>query len=690
MNNGILDPEGINLNPLTDKIYSEQYKEFAKKWSKLPAYNKRDEIIDLLKENQIILIISSTGSGKTVLLPKFLLHIYNYKGRIAITLPKQIIAKSAAEYAAITLDVKLGEQVGYKFKGSDKRMDSSTANLLYCTDGTIVSMLLKDPMLKNFDALILDELHEMRNNMSFLIYLLKETLLLRPDFKVILMSATIDKNIFVDYFKNFKFDTFDLAGERLFPIETYYLEKPITDKEFIPKGIEIITKLLKDKSNDTAKDILFFVTSVNETFECCRNFEVNNEEFCIEVFAGINDEKQKIAQNKNEKRKIIIATNVAESSLTIDGIKYVIDSGLELKSYYDPKIRSKVLNKGLITQAQAKQRIGRAGRTENGYAYLLYTQNDFENMMKKYPDPEIRTSNILDESLKLLVLPTIETTEKLEKVFDQFLVGPLPEYQNVAIKQLMQLGLVDPIPNSNNFIVNNLGKIIHSYNLEAMQGLSVYASFHFNCHREVISIIALLDTIKNNLSELFIIPNIKDDKSNNFLLNKFNKAKNNLSHKFGDHLSLLKIFLKYMKYSKNVTNNSESHNKINQWTYDNFLKKDILLKAKKTFKKLMGTIKNNNIERKQIDNLSNYNLDYRIIASFLYGYKINIAFFNSKNNKYSTPFLQNIGINKNSFININEKHKEILFNEIFTSSGKSDLVIISQIPQKSKTLALLL
>ena len=130
-NIGIMDPDGINNNPLTDKPYSDNYKKLAKVWRNFPAYDKASEIIDTINKNQVISIISGTGSGKTVLVPKFLLHVLDYKGKIAITLPKQIITKSAAEFSAETLDVTLGQEVGYQYRGSDKKHKSNDNRLLY-------------------------------------------------------------------------------------------------------------------------------------------------------------------------------------------------------------------------------------------------------------------------------------------------------------------------------------------------------------------------------------------------------------------------------------------------------------------------------------------------------------------------------------------------------------------------------
>jgi pre-mRNA-splicing factor ATP-dependent RNA helicase DHX15/PRP43 len=188
---GILDPEGKNKNPLNDEEYGDEYKQIAKIWSKFSAYKIRETVLDTIENNQVTLIISGTGSGKTVLLPKYLLHVLDYKGKIGITLPKQIIAKSAAEFAAKTLDVKLGKQVGYQYKGSESSGKSKDTQLLYATDGTIVARLLNDPELREFDGIIIDEAHERKVQIDFLLYLLKKTVQIRPEFKLIIMSATI-------------------------------------------------------------------------------------------------------------------------------------------------------------------------------------------------------------------------------------------------------------------------------------------------------------------------------------------------------------------------------------------------------------------------------------------------------------------------------------------------------------------
>ena len=252
MNNniGILDPEGINLNPLNGKPYSDKYKKLAEKWKTFPVYQKAREIIDDINNNQVLLLVSQTGSGKSVLMPKITLHTLNYNGKIAMTLPKQIITKSAAEFAAETLDIELGQEVGYRYKGSDPKMRSDKTKILYTTDGTIVAKAFNDITLKEYDAILIDEIHEQSVNMHILLYLMRETLKLRPEFKLIIMSATINTEIFATYFRDFKFKTIDGGGARLHPIESVFLANTLDYKMTMEEGFKILINIFfKYRSN---------------------------------------------------------------------------------------------------------------------------------------------------------------------------------------------------------------------------------------------------------------------------------------------------------------------------------------------------------------------------------------------------------------------------------------------------------
>jgi len=683
-NIGILDPLGENLNPLNDKSYSEQYKELSKKWSKLPAYKKAEDIIENIKSHQVILIISSTGSGKSVLIPKFVLHTLNYKGKIAMTLPKQITAKSAAEYAARTLDVELGEEIGYQYKGSDPKGKSNRNKILYATDGTIVAKLLRDPYLREFDAVVADEIHERKVSIDFLLYLLKNTLKLRPEFKVILMSATINEKIFESYFATYKYITINVGGERNFPIESKFLKTPINQKEYLAKGYDIIKEIVKSDNINSAgsHDIIYFITSISEAMDICK--KVNEEKldiYCIEVYSGMDQEKEQLALDKEKYkiksgkgRKLIMGTGVAESSLTFDGIKYVIDSGYELYGYYDPNKDAKVLEKRMISQAQAYQRLGRSGRTEPGICYHLYTEEEF-NKMEKYPEPTIRTSNIYQECLKLISYPHVETLKELLNVLSEFIEPPRERYVTSAIEQLQNLKLV------NDTKITDFGKIIGELQTDPRMGVAIYYSKLLQCSNEVIAILATIESSKNNISELFRIPEdtLENTDENNKKTNNINKKFENSISKFknqyGDHMVIYKIINEYARYMKD--NNQE---KINDYTYKYFLKKNVLDKAYKNSKKYklnMRRIKYNIMEKE----IKDYDLKYRVLGCIAYAYKDHIGYLHG--NTYKTKLAENLKPNRKSFINMQkELPNKIYYHELFNNNGRLEINIVSNLTSK--------
>lgn len=674
-NIGILDPNGINMNPLNGKEYSDEYRRLSKIWTKFPAYEKAKEIISAVDENQVILITSGTGSGKTVLLPKYVLHSLGYNKKVAVTLPKQMIAESAAEFAAKTLDVKIGEEVGYKFKGSDKKAYSDKTLLLFATDGTIVAKLMNDPTLSEFDGVLIDEAHERKVQIDFLLYLLREVCKMRPSFKLVIMSATVNEKLFSKYFENFNFIHFDIGTKTNYPINSIFLPTPIDPKDIVLEGLKIIKKI---KNSNEKGDILFFVTSIQETIDACgKVLNENDSDYCIEVFAGMDSKRQEIAQNINDtnKRKIIVATNVAESSLTISDIKFVIDSGYELTSYYDIELKSKVLVKKLITQAQAKQRMGRTGRTGVGTCYHLYTKNDFENMMEKFPIPTIKSSNIYGECLKLITLESVENTTNLKKILSEFIEPPEKSYLNDSITTLMRLGLIE------NEYPTNLGKIIGELQVDPMQGLSIYYAYQLGCVKEVIAIFSIIDAAKGNISELFQLPKSIIDNKNadelDYITKKFNAVKNNLADNTGDHITLLKIFTKYLKLKK-----TKDEKKINDWLYINFLKKAPLEKANKYYVK----VKNSTIPK--ISKLQNLSLNWkehsqktRILTAIFCGFFLNTVFI--KNLKKDR---KNFRISQDSFLKKEQSEStEIIYNELTTIGQNTSMSICSKITKSIRT-----
>lgn len=653
---GILDPQGIYNNPLNGEKYSDKYKELAQIWSHYPAYEKREYIIENIINNQIVFIISSTGTGKTVLIVKYAIHSTDYKGRIAITLPKQIIAKSAAEFAALTMDVELGTYIGYKYKGSDKKYSNPT-NLLYATDGTIVSKLLKDPLLSDFDMVIIDEAHERKVQIDFLFYLLKYTLKQRPEFKLIIMSATINEKLFENYFQEFKYKTITLSGKPGYEIKDFYLDEPINDKQYIDEGLKIINEI---REKDANGKIIFFVTSISETLKTCDKYDIKDK--CVEVYSGMNENLLNDKENK-----LYVATNVAESSLTIDGIKYVIDSGYEISGYYNPDTHAKVIEKRIISKAQATQRRGRTGRTMAGSAYHLYTKNQFNNMIP-YPEPTIRTSNIYEECLKLLALPTIQNIKTLLNIFSEFIEPPTEKYINSALTELLSVQLI------NKDEITPLGKLIAEINIEPLWGVCAVYGYRLNCLREIISIYSLIEACKGNIYELFYVtPKMK---KNYDLMNKFKKLKKNLSHKYGDHLTLLYIFSQY----RDMIKEPDESDQLKKWCDKYFIKKATLDKAKNYYNKnkdsVINKLKNVSFSKSDdaiFDEIIQLDLEDKIMIIIMYGFNINIR----KNN---------VMISRDSFLSLdkNSDSKNIVFDTMITMMGKTECNIVSIVPTHLK------
>lgn len=499
---GIFDVSGSSLNPLSNQQFSLEYKQLAQIWSHYPAYYKINDILKALNQYQLLFIISGTGSGKTVLIPKFALHFLNYSEKVAITLPKRILVLSAATYAAKTLDVKLGDQVGYVYKG--KNMLNPNNKLIYMTDGYLLMKLIEDPLLSEYKIIIIDEAHERRVSIDLLLLFLKKILMKRSDLKVIIMSATINGSKYQNYFYPINNTIINISGQPNYPIETFFLEKP---KPYLSEGLSLIKNLIPLK-----KDILFFITTSNEAIKLCKSID-NPKVYCIEVYANMDPnlkiyaETNKFLELGNYDEKIIIATNVAESSLTINNLTYVIDSGYELYSYFDPKYYGKILKKRLISQAQVLQRRGRVGRTQPGISYLLLTKDQF-NSLQKYPEPEILKQDITIDILKIFQITDVDPKKFLNQLMDP----PHKSFVNISFKLFKLYKLV--IDNK----LTKLGYDITKFSsLPLNRILFLIYSYQLHCAREASIILAMLDT--------------------KFIFNR------DLFDKKSDHLTLLKMYL---------------------------------------------------------------------------------------------------------------------------------------------------
>lgn len=709
---GILDPQGLNPNPLTGIEYSEKYKELGRIWSKFPAYTDAKQIIKDIKANQVTLVVSGTGSGKTVLFPKYVLHTFNYDAKIAITLPKKMIAKSAAEFAAETLDVKLGKDVGYQYRGSNKSAKSNDTKLLYCTDGTLVSRLTNDPMLTEFSAVLVDEAHERKVNIDFLLYLLRNVLRNRPEFKVIIMSATIDQDIFKQYFSEFSFNVVEIGGKTNYPIKSIFLKKRLEkdSKQYLEKGIEIIKMLIeriKTESNENQGPvgILFFVTSIAETQDMCDIITNADSEsnVCISVYSGMDPIQEQLATDQDyfvqeigdssNRIKLVIATNVAESSLTIEGIKYVIDSGLELRSSYDGINRINRLEQKLISHAQAKQRMGRTGRTGPGECYHLYTKDDFESIMDRFPIPAIRSESITSEILRLMTMPTIQNVSDLKTVLGDFIEPPDTKTVNSDLVYLEKLGMIESDK------ITELGLAIPDLQLEPEEGKTVIMAYRLFVMREVLAIIMLMIECKYSISNLYTLPlDILDEGDNpqsefkkkvDWLTKKFDNARSEYFNRYGDLIGLLKIFHKYeeLREADRAEKTVASRKKLSDWLYSNFLKEKTLsfayesyLRMKRSLQPVLSKLQDETqLIPKVKSEILEFNTVFKVIASFMYGYSENTV--EVKNSQATIEYVSESGdtrpmrveVDPNSFIDLKKSKsskKDALYISLFKFNDK--------------------
>ena len=548
---GIMDPQGVNPNPLTGTEYSDQYKELAKIWVSLPAYKKAEELLDSIKNNQLSIMQLGTGTGKTLVIPKLALHYTNYKGKIAVILPKRTVTLSAAQFSAKTLDVELGRDVGYVYKGSDKKMISSGNKIVYMTTGTIIMKFLSDPTLSEYNVIIIDEAHEITSSMEIIMLLLKNLLQSnkRPDLKVIFMSATIDTAKYQAYFSGIKSKIINIAGQPNHEIKTIFLEKP--SHSYMIDGLAIIDNIV---GLDKKADLLFFIVTSNDALKLCRTIRPKYPKvYCVEVFADMDtnlkifaESADKFLELGNYDQKLVMATNVAESSLTIDGLEYVIDSGYELHSYFDPTYYGNVLEKRLISKAQQYQRRGRIGRTHPGTAYILLTEGQF-NALKEYPEPEILESDVTMDLLKIIQITESKTLTEGLSMLNQLMDVPKKPYIDVAVELYHMYNIID----SEDKITKIAYNITQFSSNPINRTLFLIYAYQLHCAKEASIILAMMDALNSSLNNLFF-------KSDTLCLaGPAKQSSKNLIKKLvqkkGDHLTFLKIYQEFKESSDQKT-----------------------------------------------------------------------------------------------------------------------------------------
>lgn len=624
---GILDPEGKYLNPFTKRPYSAEYKNEAiqmkdgvnKGWSGYRTWEDRFEILQKIHNYQIVLIIAPTGIGKTVIVPKLLLHYFGYKTPVICTTPRQKTTRKAGEYAAELMDVHLtikdkkGKEiwarekdfyVGYKYGDMQVPKSDKETKLLFSTDGTIKVMITKsNPNLDGYAGIIIDEAHERSVSIDILLGLVIDICKRRPEFKVIIMSATVNAQTFLNYFDVLGLgDKFTVYEPKEVPgnynIEHIYQPESVSPAQGLKKlQIELDTLLRDNTKMDQllgpdnidqkgkrfmkyGRDILAFVASGSEGMQVKRyldalaNKKVYKYRPYIMVFTKDTEGIElNIALDSNglEKAnaepdvkgspyqiKVILSTPVAESSITFsDPLAYVFDTGRDFTVQFNPVLYGFASYKRYVARANITQRCGRTGRTNNGYCIHTYSKGQYMDEFKGYPDPEIMTQDITDDLLGICLLPNIMTIDRCLAFLGK-LIEPLDHYREnikVGFRNLLYYDCIDKHGHITPFarICAAFGK--YNYHIVRMICMGYYTGILI----ETIYLAGILANIKS-FSDMFYKPaGMENDP---VLERKFMGILKIFAHPLGEHLSLLNLYLEWCRVPPNKLREWEKHHQV--------------------------------------------------------------------------------------------------------------------------------
>lgn len=363
--------------------------------AELPVTERIDEIKAAIKSHQVTILAGETGSGKTTQLPKICLELgRGSRGFIGHTQPRRLAVRAVASRLAEELNVPLGDTVSYKIRFNDNVNESTRVKLM--TDGILLAEMQQDKLLKHYDTIIIDEAHERSLNIDFILGYLKKILPKRPDLKLIITSATIDVERFSHHFNNAPI--IEVSG-RTYPVETRY--RPLIDNEN-PEQLQGIFDAVDELYREKRGDILIFMTGekeIRDTADALTKRQLPHTEI-LPLYARLSNAEQNRIFTPSIGRRIVLATNVAETSLTVPGIKYVIDTGLARLSRYSARTKVQRLPIEPISQASANQRKGRCGRTSDGICIRLYSEEDFLSR-DEFTTPEILRTNLASVILKM-------------------------------------------------------------------------------------------------------------------------------------------------------------------------------------------------------------------------------------------------------------------------------------------------
>lgn len=596
----------------------------------LPVFAHKDGIIEAVKKFQVLIIEGETGSGKTTQIPQFLHEAGFTKDgkKIGCTQPRRVAAMSVSARVAYEMGVKLGNEVGYSIRFED--CTSERTIIKYMTDGTLHREFLSEPDLQAYSVMIIDEAHERTLHTDILFGLVKDIARFRPDLKLLISSATLDAKKFSEFFDDAPI--YRVEGRR-FPVDIFYTKAPEADY------IDAATvSILQIHATQPLGDILVFLTGQEEIETCQEILQERvkrlgsklKELLILPVYSNLPTEMQaKIFEpTPPGARKVVLATNIAETSLTIDNIIYVIDPGFCKQNNFNSRTGMESLIVVPISKASANQRAGRAGRVAAGKCFRLYTAWAYKHELEENTVPEIQRINLGNAVLMLKALGINDLVH-----FD-FLDPPPHETLVLALEQLYALGALN-----HHGELTKLGRRMAEFPVDPMMAKMILASEKYKCSDEIVTICAMLSVN----GSIFYRPKDK--------IIHADTARKNFNTPGGDHLVLLNVYKQWADTEFST-----------QWCYENFIQYRSMKRARDVREQLVGLM-----QRVEIEIVSADGDNEKVRKAITAGYFYHIARL-SKGGQYKTvKHNQTVMIHPNSML-FEDLPRWVLYHElVFTT-----------------------
>ncbi|SHG46445.1 ATP-dependent RNA helicase HrpA [Massilia sp. CF038] len=546
----------------------------------LPVSGRRGDIAKALLENQVIIVSGETGSGKTTQLPKICLELgRGVKGLIGHTQPRRIAASSTAKRIAQELGTPLGEHVGFKVRFTDTLKPGAYVKLM--TDGILLAETQTDPLLRNYDTIIIDEAHERSLNIDFLLGYLKQLLPRRPDLKVIITSATIDADRFARHFgtPDMPAPVIEVSG-RLYKVEVRYrpvdrdpVNVPVPEGKPVPKAqaarekrdlMDAVVEGVDELCRLGSGDVLVFLPGEREIRDCAEALRKHHPPHVeiLPLFARLSVEEQEKVFKITNARRIVLATNVAETSLTVPGIRYVVDAGLARVKRYSFRNKVEQLQVEPIAQSAANQRAGRCGRVADGVCIRLYEEDDF-NQRPKFTEPEILRSSLAAVILRMksLHLTDVETFPFIEP----------PQGRAIAdgYQLLQEVGAVDDTNN-----LTPLGHKLAKLPLDPRVGRMILAALDNACLTEMLIVASALS--------------VQDPRDRPM---EYQQAADEAHKKFADEKSEFLTYIKIWKWFEDAIEHKKTNRQLQETCRSNFLSQVRLREWRDVHSQLLTIVK---------------------------------------------------------------------------------------------------